>query len=400
MKGILKPPPRLTFDEIDERWTTEQILAVFGIGINSANKALCPFHADRNPSLHVHKDFAYCFACKRSWNNYALAKELLEKTTGQPAYKSTVFDWFLTTDFPAASPRSYNQNTYQGPVDREIVTYWHIQLTDEHYQKLCEDRLLTRETIDKYLLGWRPDWEAFVIPFLRPTGEVDIVQFRMTRPTAKSKYMGMAGHNRGSVMNWDLLDTPQPYLIVLFGAFDSILARQDGLLAVGFNGSLPFRKNEKTRVKELFTKQTKVYVVPDNTVAEYDAAYQFAEWTGAEVCFFPRDLPEDTDYIDFRKLGHTPDDFRKLVLGMEVPDDILIEDILAYTRSGDPYNLLPVYLAWNARGRVVQDIALALAEKIDDEKCHAKLLTVITLDQLFSALESLQHMFYYRRGGW
>jgi hypothetical protein len=32
------------------------------------------------------------------------------------------------------------------------------------------------------------------------------------------------------------------YLVILFGSFDAILAAQDGGIAVGLNGSNPFKK--------------------------------------------------------------------------------------------------------------------------------------------------------------
>lgn len=395
--GFYHPADSVNFEYIRERYTVEQVLNVFGISVNSSNKAICPFHADVNPSLHVNKDFAYCYACKQSWTAFSAAKELLEKD-GKPYTFKQVFQWFLDTDFPAAAARRYTTSKYRGPVPSEIADYWHKCLTDDHYSQLEIERLLTRETIDRHRLGWRPDWEAFSIPFFRPDGEVDIIQFRMTR--GKSKYMGMEGHNRGSVMNWDLLETPQDFLIVLFGAFDGILARQDGLPAVSFNGSLPFRKDERERVRDLFAKQKKIYIVPDNTEAEVEPAYVLAEWLDAEVRFFPEDLPEDTDYIDFRRMGFTPADFMKVVLGMDLDDQTFAEDLLLYAKAGDPYNFIPVYMSYNGRGRVVQDVALLLAGAVGDAACRERFMTVLTIDQLYEALSFAKERFYHLKGGW
>ena len=36
---------------------------LYGINVNRYDKALCPFHNDRHPSLYVADDHYYCFAC-------------------------------------------------------------------------------------------------------------------------------------------------------------------------------------------------------------------------------------------------------------------------------------------------------------------------------------------------
>ncbi len=36
------------------------------IKVNRAHKALCVWHSEKNPSMHVYKDHAYCFSCARA----------------------------------------------------------------------------------------------------------------------------------------------------------------------------------------------------------------------------------------------------------------------------------------------------------------------------------------------
>jgi hypothetical protein len=40
------------------------------------NKALCPFHDDKNPSMQVSGNYAWCFACNRGWNPIDFVMEL------------------------------------------------------------------------------------------------------------------------------------------------------------------------------------------------------------------------------------------------------------------------------------------------------------------------------------
>lgn len=405
-----------TFESVREKFFAEQILAAFGYKTDSSFKCQCPFHEESIPSLFVNKDFVHCFGCGITLDNFALAQALLEKELGSRPSVGRVFAWFQDTDFPAAADLTYpdGKSHYIGPVSDSLVDYWAQQLTDERFSRLYEERLITKETALLHRLGWRPDWEAWTIPFYRGqrgASEVDIIQFRLTRPTARTKYTGLEGHNRGSVMNADLLQEPQPYVVVFFGSFDGILARQDGLVAVGLNGSNPFRKDEFDRAKEMFNKQSCVFVVPDNTPQEVNPAYRLAELLGGTVKFFSSDLPLHTDYISYRKLGYSATDFKREVLDigplMPVPENLL-SNALELVLRGDPYNLVWAHVERLGRGVLAQDLAREMAniscpqvltrtQWIDVQ--HA-LWRVAGLDDLYQTFDTIKANVYTNRGGW
>jgi hypothetical protein len=54
------------------------VAARLGLDVNHAGYALCPFHADSTPSLHLNdrKGRAFCNPCGRSWDGLALVAEL------------------------------------------------------------------------------------------------------------------------------------------------------------------------------------------------------------------------------------------------------------------------------------------------------------------------------------
>jgi hypothetical protein len=54
------------------------VAARLGLDVNRASYALCPFHADSTPSLHINaaKAAAFCNPCARSWDGLALTMEL------------------------------------------------------------------------------------------------------------------------------------------------------------------------------------------------------------------------------------------------------------------------------------------------------------------------------------
>lgn len=378
----------------------EQVLKYFSIHVDDNNKAICPFHEEDTASLQVNKDYVYCFGCKQAFDTFALAQELLRKTTNEEWSFNKTWYWFQNTEFPEQSDREYRKIEYKGCVPDNLIQYWQNSIEENQLTATLQaERLLTKETIKKFRLGYRADKDAWVIPYLRK-GEADIVQFRSRKTDDSSaKYWGLAGHNRGSIMNWDLLDTPQDYVIVLMGAYDAILASQDGLPAVGINGSFPFRQEEKERIQEIFSKQKMIFIVPDNTESEYASAVKLAEWLKGTVRYFPNNLPEDCDYIDYRKLGKTAEDFKLEVLGITPyvqPDTELIEDLKSLLLVGDPHSVCPFHLKVRASGVIARDVAVALANTVDSGIFKRQLYEVkdiVGLEQVFKNS-------YHSLGGW
>lgn len=50
------------FEAVKQAVTTRQAAECYGIRVNRAGKAKCPFHNDRTPSMKVDKRF-HCFGC-------------------------------------------------------------------------------------------------------------------------------------------------------------------------------------------------------------------------------------------------------------------------------------------------------------------------------------------------
>lgn len=394
---------RLTFEDIRQQWNIEQVLRAVGIEIDDNHKCTCPFHDDTTASMYVNEKTVYCFGCGGTWDSYGFIKQYMEFDTAPD-----VFAWFTSFHSPTKTPRKYGQNRYDGPVEVSLVEYWHSCLQSQQIQELSSRRLLTEETIHCYQLGWRPDWDAYVIPFWRGeigNSEIDIVQFRMLQGH-EPKYIGLKGHNRGSVMNAFLLEQEQPYVVILLGAYDSILAYQDGLIAVGLNGSTVFTGKGGQRLVEMFDKQTHIIVVPDNTETEFKPAQQIAQLLGTDravVKYFPDDLPKGTDYIDYRVLGYSVEDFMAVVLDIKPFDRYnqdIIENLLDLIQVGDALNFIPVHLALSGQREVAANLARALAERVEKYEEKQMLWKVIDANSLCVACEQLAQKRLYELGGW
>lgn len=388
---------QLSYEDIRENVAAEQVLSIFGIGINSYNKCCCPFHDDKNPSMIVHETWAYCFACAQSWDVFTLARKLLSRD--KEASINQTFSWFDENweKFPQRQDRIYEKTGYEGPVDIGFIDYWHSLLSDDLANRLKIERLFTQDTIQRYKIGYRPDWNAVVFPFWRGdpgNSLVDIVQFRLLDEDAKTKYIGMKGHNRASFMNAYLLEYEQPYLVVMLGTPDAILAAQDGVIAVGLNGN-SIGKADLPRIKDLLSKQSLIYVLPDNTQSEFKPAAKLASQLGAELIFYPRNMPKDTDYIKYRHTN-TANDFLTEVVPIypyiKTGQDA-VDNVYSIMEARDPYGFVQHFLG-PTRGMLATDVARNLANagcpkkfpKQDWRMIESKLRAVKTEEHLQHAL--------------
>lgn len=378
----------------------EQILTYFKIYIDDNNKAICPFHEETQPSLQVNKDYVYCYGCQWSGGVWRLAKELLQQS-GETVASVTHF--LNTTNFPSPSGRTYRTSQYTGSINMSLIDYWHNYLMgrEDLIAILEDERLLNPTTLQQFKIGYRPDKDAWVIPFVYHN-QAETLQFR-SRDTneAGKKYWGLEGHNRGSVINRSILDTPQEYVVVLLGAIDPLLAVQDGLPAVGLNGSMPFKKTEKERVQQMFSNQKLTFIIPDNNENEYASAQRLASWIDAEVRYFPTDLPHNIDYIDYRKLGKTADDFKREVLGVLPYEDItttqLFPNLCSLYDVGDKYKFSEFYVNSLAQGLSFSDVAIALANHhVTDVTARRQLYNVQCKEDFITAMGYR----YVNKGAW
>jgi hypothetical protein len=95
-------------------------------------------------------------------------------------------------------------------------------------------------------------------------------------------------------------------------------------------------------------------------------AYELANLLGGQVRLFPDSLPSGTDYIDYRKLGYTAEDFLQDVVGVAPitkVDDNLVDNIIALWKVGDKQKLAEIHATMDSYGQVAQDIARVLAQR-------------------------------------
>ena len=91
------------FEIIKENVNLREAAELYGIDVNRYGKALCPFHNDRHPRLHVADDHYYCFVCGEHGDVIAFVGRLFQLSPYDAARK-LIADFHLTPDKPSSLP--------------------------------------------------------------------------------------------------------------------------------------------------------------------------------------------------------------------------------------------------------------------------------------------------------
>lgn len=264
--------------------------------------------------MQIFNDHGFCYACRKYADIFAFTCKLGKKPFDQAV------EWLLERKgiIPDTIIRKAPVE-YLGPLPIEIARYYHSQLDADRRQYLY-DRLLTDETIDTYLLGYRGDYQAYTIPFWEGfPGKSSIVslQYRIA-PWAENqqkKYWWERGRYKPCVLNQHLIN--HALVIVAFGSVDALLGFQDGIPIISASGLNTFsneKKAESVWLRELLRDVQRVIVLPDGSTTEFRAAVEVMQGLGAEIKFFPYNVPKD--YNAYRSSGKSTVDFIQEILEM------------------------------------------------------------------------------------
>jgi len=78
------------FEQVKNLVSLEQVAEYYGLEFNKNDKAICPFHDDKNPSLSLHpsKQYVKCFSCDVSVNAIGLEYRLGKHSNKYEAAKA------------------------------------------------------------------------------------------------------------------------------------------------------------------------------------------------------------------------------------------------------------------------------------------------------------------------
>ncbi|MFC1799402.1 DNA primase [Candidatus Eisenbacteria bacterium] len=308
------------------------------IPLNASNKALCPFHAEKQPSFSVNPkgQFFYCFGCGVGGDVFRFLE--LHDNRGfmdvllDCARKAGVDPPMLTD----GDTKQISGGRLIGDILCETAKFYHERLTKEVRDYLTTERGINEEMTSRFQIGWASGGlvdrltEKCGFPLdlclragvLRTTdgGKArDYFHKRIIFPNLKygrvvhltgrvlkgrgPKYLHLPGeirhlYNEGSLSNREVCLTE--------GAIDCISAEQAGFPAVALLGVSGFKPEYVAK----FSRCEKVYLCLDGDKPGRDAAFKIAESLGPTARIL--ELPDGQDLNDYFK-AHEPDDFRCLL---------------------------------------------------------------------------------------
>jgi hypothetical protein len=300
-------------ENIRQQINPAQVLSLFGIPWDGHSNIKCLWHEDSTPSCQVYSDHLFCHGCRKWGDIFSLTMKL-----GKMPFDRAV-EWLLSKKsiLPATVVRKAPVE-YKGDLPIKIAQYYHSQLDKERRQYLY-DRLLTDETLDRNLIGYRADYQAYTIPFWSGypgVSEIVSLQYRIAPWAAnqKKKYWWEPGYYRPCVLNSHVIN---PALVVVaFGSIDGLLGAQDGLPMISASGLNTFAnslKIESIWLRDLLRDVQRIIVLPDATCVEFEPAVKVMQNLGADLKFFPYYAP-GKDYNAYRISGESTVTFIKEIL--------------------------------------------------------------------------------------
>lgn len=229
----------------------------------------CPFHEDRNPSLHVYDDGKFkCFSCGRHGDVIDFVGYFFFGDSYNPDVHFTeVVDKLGGLEIRPL-PQQISRPKPEKPkltIDLEQCIDWHATMPTQR-RSYWHSRGLSDATIDSYFLGW--DGKRYTIPLL-----YRLVPFGIKRrqsdidDSINAKYI-MAAGSRAGIFNADVLWTADA-CVICEGEIDAMLLTQLGYRAVTSTAGANTWKDDWAR---FFTHVRDIYLLFDNDAAGREGA--------------------------------------------------------------------------------------------------------------------------------
>jgi DNA primase len=132
--------------------------------------ALCPFHPDKNPSLHIsqEKQVYHCFSCKASGNVFSFIQNY-EKITFIDAAKQLAERAGIDLKFSDKSPDISNEVSKLFEINKVAMKFFQKNLLgysgaeQEFVKHYLLQRRINDETISKFKIGYAPkNWDTLI----------------------------------------------------------------------------------------------------------------------------------------------------------------------------------------------------------------------------------------------
>lgn len=168
--------PQEKFDEIAQANDIVDVISGY-IQVKKRGKsflALCPFHPDKHPSLHIsqEKQVYHCFSCKASGNVYSFVQNF-EKVTFMDAVQKLANRAGIELKFNSKDPDLSNEISKLFEINKSAAKYFYRHLQNlpgsekEFVYNYLEKRKIDSKTAERFGIGYSSkNWDGLLNQFL------------------------------------------------------------------------------------------------------------------------------------------------------------------------------------------------------------------------------------------
>lgn len=215
-------------------------------------KCLNPAHDDKHPSMSFYEknNTLHCFSCRVTYDTFDLVGLKYQLTNKSEIFKKAleIFDIKITSEKPQKKKETIENKEIKMEHKTDYTSY-----LDECYARIHETdywkaRGLSEETINKYHIGYDPDFESngFKFPALiLPTGRNSYTARNILKDADhKNRYRKVGS---ADCFNLDILGKTDSPIFVVEGIFDALAISEVGgnAIALGTTGNNLFMEAVK-----------------------------------------------------------------------------------------------------------------------------------------------------------
>lgn len=168
--------PQEKFDDISSANDIIDVISGY-IQVKKKGKsflALCPFHPDKNPSLHISqaKQVYHCFSCKASGNVYTFVQNF-EKITFMEAVQKLALRAGIQLNYNSREPDLSNELSKLFEINKYAAKYFYNNLRNlsgnekEFIMGYLDERKIDTKLIEKFGIGYsHKSWDSLMNYFL------------------------------------------------------------------------------------------------------------------------------------------------------------------------------------------------------------------------------------------
>ena len=155
-----------TADEIRERTDLVEVISSY-VALQRAGrrlKAVCPFHQDRNPSLTVdpEKQLWHCFGCGAGGNVFQFVMRM-ENATFIEAVRLLARRAGVPFREREADPKARSERETLARINEAAAAFFQGNLAGSAAEEYLEGRGITRQSVEKFEIGYAPPgWESLL----------------------------------------------------------------------------------------------------------------------------------------------------------------------------------------------------------------------------------------------